>query len=184
MSLSPTVWANRYDPTAASALLRNGHMLRASFQGRPWPSRATDTDSLVNRYIEAVAGTIGVPKLVAAIETSGHFLRGTDFAIAVDGAVRKARGALTVTLLAMDRDEPLTADCASSAVVLLLSAEPGLQGRARAWIAGGPRRSTELVRPGQFGIGAALLSAHMSGPAFPEDILPGIAGDLLTEVAR
>lgn len=186
MSLSPTVWANRFDPTAASVLLRDGPILRASFQGRPWSSRAIDTDGLMHRYIEAVAGTTGVPKLVAAFPTAGHFLRGTDFAIAVDGAVRKARGTLTVALLNLGRDgaETLTATCASSAAVLLFSAEPGLQAEARAWIAGGRRRVTELVRPGQFGIGAALLSAHMSGPAFPEDILPGIAGDLLTEVAR
>ncbi len=188
MTISPTVWANRFDPTAASVLLRDGPILRSVLKSLPWSGRATVAGHMMTDHVEEAVGSTGLEALLRSSRTACHTIRGGTLAEGVDRSVRTARGVLTVALLGLDGEghgkQALAAADVFSAAVLLLTAEPGLQGRARAWIAEGKSRTREIGRLDNLGIGAALLSAHMSGPAFPEDILPSVAGDLLREVAR
>ncbi|MFP5512557.1 MAG: hypothetical protein ACLGJC_05710 [Alphaproteobacteria bacterium] len=188
MALSPIAWAHRYAPDSASVLLRDGPVARSVLKSLPWVSRAKVVSDLFTDSIEEAVESKGLARLLESARNRCQTIRGGTFAAEVDQAVRAARGVLTVALLGMDGDgrskEPLAATDVFSASVLLLTAEPSLQSHARDWIAGGTARVRQIGQIDLLGFGAALLSAHMSGPAFPEDVLPLVAGDLLNEVTR
>lgn len=181
---TPLTWATRFDPTNAAANLQEGGEFRTLFRPRPWLDRAVLVSNRVSDGIEDAVGKNGLEALLNSASSGGRLLCGGNFAADVAGAVRNARAVLTVALLSLDgagrSKEVLRARCICSAAVLILAAEPGLQAIALEWFdstRGGIRHLGRLNLPG---IGAALLSAHMSGPIFDGDALPKIAGSLLT----
>ncbi|TWA76424.1 hypothetical protein FBZ83_11975 [Azospirillum brasilense] len=187
MNITPYVWAQRFDPANAALLLKEGGEFRVAFRKQPWLGRAMLVSNLLSDGIEDAVGKSGLTALLKGASSGGHMIRGGTFATDVAGAVRSARTVLTVTLLSLDgtdrSKEVLRARDICSATVLLLAAEPGLQAMAREWFGSTKGGVRQLGRMNLPGIGAALLSAHMSGPQFDGDALPGIAGSLLTEVS-
>lgn len=79
--------------------------------------------------------------------------------------------------------EVLRAQDIASATILLLAAEPGIQSIGREWFGESKNGVCQLGRLNLPGIGAALLSAYISGAIFDGDALPIIAGSLLMEAA-
>jgi len=187
MDISAHDWAHAFDPTNAIANLKEGGEFRTLFRPRPWLDRTVLTANLMTDKVEGVVGTSGLKALLASAPTGGHLIRGGTFAADVATAVKNARAVFTVALLSLDGNgrgkEVLRARDICSATVLLLAAEYGLQACARGWFEANRNSVRQLARLNMPGIGAALLSAHMSGPVFPEDVLPSIAGSLLAEVA-
>ncbi|CAO3445822.1 hypothetical protein [Azospirillum argentinense] len=187
MDITPLAWANRFDPTNATANLKEGGEFRTLFRPRPWLDRAVLVSNRLTDGIEGAVGTGGLQALLSSASSGGRLIRGGTFAADIDKAVRTGRAVLTVALLSLDGTgrgkEVLRAQDITSAAVLLLTAEPGLQGMAREWFGATKGGIRQLGRLGLPGVGAALLSAHMSGPIFDGDALPNIAGSLLAEVA-
>ncbi|MGY0794239.1 hypothetical protein ACW7BJ_33245 [Azospirillum argentinense] len=187
MTITPHTWATRFDPTNAAANLKEGGEFRTLFRPRPWLDRAVLVSNRLTDGIEGAVGTSGLQALLSSAPSGGRLIRGGSFAGDIAKAVRNARAVLTVALLSLDgagrNKEVLRAQDITSAAVLLLAAEPGLQAMARDWFGETRGGLRQLGRLGLPGIGAALLSSHMSGPEFDGDALPNIAGSLLAEVA-
>ncbi|MBP2311907.1 hypothetical protein [Azospirillum soli] len=187
MDISAHDWAHAFDPDNAVANLKEGGEFRTLYRQRQGLDRAVLVDNRLTDGIEGAVGTKGLKALLASTTTGGHLIRGGTFAADVATAVKNARAVLTVALLSLDGSgrgkEVLRARDICSATVLLLAAEYGLQACARGWFEANRGSLRQLGRLNMPGIGAALLSAHMSGPIFPEDVLPNIAGSLLAEVA-
>lgn len=187
MNITPHAWAQRFDPANAAANLKEGGEFRTLFRPRPWLDRAILTDNRLTDGIEVAVGKNGLKTLLNSASSGGHMIKGGTFARDVNQAVRNARAVLTVALLSLDGasrgKEVLRARDICSAAVLLLAAEPGLQACAREWFGVTEGGLRQLGRLNMMGVGAALLSAHMSGPAFPNDFLPTVAGSLLAGAA-